>query len=246
MTIGRMATRVCVAMIALSPFASADVFSTGFEPPTYSLGPLAGQDGWASSAVPVVENSTVFAGSQALAYNSTGITGQDLASHTVTYNAGGIVDLGVEFMEGAGTEPVFDVLAALGNLGFIAQLTISSTGDAEYGPDGASMTTGSVPITPGVWNHYDLVLDFQNDTATAFINSTLIGSGAFATPSTGLAQIDIGVNDAAGDDAIGYFDNLSVTTPVPEPSAVILCITMLSGLVLSVRTRISRRGCKSR
>lgn len=64
---------------------------------------------------------------------------------------------------------------------FIAQLTISSSGDAEYGPDGGGISSGSVPVTPGVWNHYDFVLDFQNDTATAFINSTLIGSDAFAT-----------------------------------------------------------------
>lgn len=109
MTIGRMTARVCLAMIALSPFASANVFSTGFEPPTYSLGPLSGQDGWVGSNVSAVENSTVFAGTQAVAYNSTGITGQDLESHTVTYNAGGIVDLGVEFMEGAGIEPTYDV-----------------------------------------------------------------------------------------------------------------------------------------
>jgi hypothetical protein len=230
--------------LSLAPALRADIFSTGFEPPTYTTGQLAGQDGRTGSTTAVVENTTVFAGSQAVAYDSTGVATQDLATHALTYNSVGnpyqTVVFDVEFMEGAtGTSPDWDALAAVGNAGFIAQLTVAN-GDASFGPDVLGITTGSVPITAGVWNDYQLVLNFQTDTATAYVDSTFIGVGAFATPSTSLSNLDLGINSLTGgvDTATGYFDNLTVTTP--EPSALILLLTTLLAVTFVARKRMVR------
>jgi hypothetical protein len=230
--------------LSLAPALRADIYSTGFEPPTYSTGQLSGQDGWSASSTPVVENTTVFAGSQAVAYDSNGITGQDLATHGLTYDSVGnpyqTVVFDVEFMEGAtGTSPDWDVLAAFGDVGFIAQLTVAN-GVAAFGPDIAGDTTGSVPITAGVWNDYQLVLNFQTDIASAYVDSTFIGSGAFASASTSLSGVDFGINSLTGgtDTATGYFDNLSVVAP--EPSALILLLTTLLAVTFVARKRMVR------
>ena len=46
---------------------SVVVYSTGFEPPSYALGALAGQDGWNASASALVQSTLVDSGSQSAA-----------------------------------------------------------------------------------------------------------------------------------------------------------------------------------
>jgi hypothetical protein len=223
-----------VSSFLLTPALNAGtLFSTGFEPPTYTLGALSGQDGWTNSATPVVENTVVFAGSQAVAYDSTGVTGQNLAVHPVTYNSATdpdqIVVFDAEFMESpTGNNPTWDVFGVVGGAGFIAQLTVQS-GKAQFGPDGHG-TVGAVPVTAGVWDDYQLVLNFATGTASAYVDSTFIGSGAFTSPSTTLTSFNLGVNSLLGatDTATGYYDNISVTA-TPEPGSVGF---VLAGLAL--------------
>src|SRR6202140_5039638 len=82
--------------------AKADFF-TGFEPPTYTLGALTGQDGWAefSDAFVTVENFLVKSGSQAVFLDGHGaqtphggIPFQSGPYHTDT--AGSLVDLSAD------------------------------------------------------------------------------------------------------------------------------------------------------
>jgi hypothetical protein len=231
-----------VSAFLLTPALNAEtLFSTGFEPPSYTLGALNGQNGWTNTATPVVENTVVFAGSQAVAFDSTGVTGQNLAVHPLTYNSGTdpnqIVVFDAEFMESpTGNNPTWDVLAASGGAGFIAQLTVQN-GNAQFGPDGKGIV-GAVPVTAGVWNDYQLVLNFVTGTASAYVDSTFIGSGAFTNPTTTLTSFNFGVNSLLNgtDTATGYYDNFSVTT-APEPGSVGF---VLAGLALLTFSRAAR------
>jgi hypothetical protein len=69
--------------------ASADViFQTGFEPPAYSPGELAGQDGWFGSSFPVVQSSNVQSGAQAAEFDASLVTsGQSLVSVPLSYSS---------------------------------------------------------------------------------------------------------------------------------------------------------------
>jgi hypothetical protein len=67
--------------------ACADIiYQTGFEPPTYHLGTMEGQDGWSFSTVPVVQNSTVLSGSQAVEFDASQVSsGQNLIERGLSY-----------------------------------------------------------------------------------------------------------------------------------------------------------------
>jgi hypothetical protein len=90
---------------------------------------------------------------------------------------------------------------------------VQTDGDAVLGVLGPAV--GSIPVSTGTWNDFRLVLDFQTQTVTGYVNSQLLGSGSFANPTTVLTRVNIGLNGAPNGDA-GYFDQLSITS-VPEP-----------------------------
>ena len=225
-----------LALLSMAPLPATTIFSTGFEPPAYTTGQVSGQDGWSGSTTPVVENTTVFAGSQAVAENTTGVSSQVVVDQPLSYNATGqtLVE-SVEFMEGSGTQPGWLALEAFDSGGLIANVQVNG-GNATLGL--ASSTAGSVPIDNGQWYDFQLVLNYGTQTVSAYVNATLVGSGAFASPGTNLVSVDFGSLPTGGNNATGYWDNLSVATAsVPEPSAFFLCLGALPGLALLSRKR---------
>ncbi len=66
---------------------------------------------------------------------------------------------------------------------------------------------GSIAVSTGTWNDFRLVLDFQTQTVTGYVDSQLLGSGTFANPTTVLSRVNIGLNGAPNGDT-GYFDQL--------------------------------------
>ena len=58
-------TTIMLAICVASSVHAGDVYTTGFESPTFALGPLGGQDGWASSGASIVQNTKVLTGAQA-------------------------------------------------------------------------------------------------------------------------------------------------------------------------------------
>jgi hypothetical protein len=234
-----------ISAFLLTPTLNAGtLFSTGFEPPTYTLGALNGQNSWTNTTIPVVENTVVFAGSQAVAFDSTGVTGQNLAVQPLTYNSAAdpdqIVVFDAEFMESpTGNDPTWDVFGVGGGAGFVAQLTVQN-GKAQFGPDGQGIV-GAVPVTAGVWNDYQLVLNFATGTASAYVDSIFIGSGAFDNPTTTLTSFNLGVNSLLNgtDTATGYYDNISVTTTAPEPGSVGFVLAGLALLAARSRLRVA-------
>ena len=95
----------------------------------------------------------------------------------------------------------------------VTQIIVQTNGDAVLGVLGPAV--GSIPVSTGTWNDFRLVLDFQTQTVTGYVNSQLLGSGTFANPTTDLTRVNIGLNGVPNGDT-GYFDQLSITS-VPEP-----------------------------
>jgi hypothetical protein len=211
-----------VMMFGAEGRALADtvVYATGFEPPTYTTGALSGQNGWTGSLLGTVETTTVFAGSQAVEYNAIGVSGQTSNFQTIpAAGQGPLMQVTVHFYVSAADPTVHYMIMALdGNAGFIGQVGTNGTG-AEVGLGLASSSVGHVPITTGAWNSYTLDIDFATQTQTAFVDSTLIGSGPLASASTSLTGISLGINETLGQPTSqGYFDNLSIDA-VPAPIA---------------------------
>jgi len=222
--------------LSLTPRADAGIiFQTGFESSEalpYSIGQLSGQNGWSGSTFPVVENSTVFSGSQAVSFAAPGSAGPSLIHHGLTYDSlsdpSKTVVFDMEFMaSSSGTPSVWDVFAISGNLGFIGELLVLANGNARLANGTA---TGNVPVTRGIWNDFQMVLDFQSQTMSAYVNSQFIASDPFASASTSLSVVQFGINSnsPSGTSDIGSFDQLSVTG-VPEPGYTAL---MAAGIAL--------------
>jgi hypothetical protein len=146
---------------------TSTVYQTGFESPTYSLGALNGQDGWFDMpSQAAVENTTVFAGGQAAGFNATGLTGQTLGGHSLTYDATGLqfVDMTGEFyLSPTGTPTNWDVAGFFGKSGgFIDQLVVFNSSVAELG---TNVFLGNVPVSKGVWNSFEMTFDYTTSSA---------------------------------------------------------------------------------
>jgi hypothetical protein len=218
---------------------ATNLFSTGFESPTYATGPLNGQGGWANATPAVVENSVVFAGSQAVAIDSTGaatsIFSQGL-NYDSTVDPNQIVVFDVEFMEGAAANnPTWDIFIVDGNAGFIDQLAVR-------GQLVAFGTNSTVSITPGVWNDFQLVFNFSNETVDAYLNSAFVSSGVFGSPSTTITAFGAGINSTFNppDTATAYYDNFSVTSVSPEPGSAMFVLAGAAILVPLARRRLKK------
>jgi hypothetical protein len=209
-----------VTLSALATGAqAATIFSTGFEPPDFTTGPLAGQQGWIGvGAGGAVETGTVFAGVQAVGFDTTGGVDTDALNEVgvPTAGQGSLVQVSDEFFVGAvnGTAG-WDALAVSGNAGFLGQLAIKD-GIARLGL--ADSSVGAIPVSIGAWNNYRLDFNFATGIQAAFVDGVLLGTGPLATASTDVEKIFIGLNSAIGSTAQGFADDLSVTSSVPEPS----------------------------
>lgn len=229
--------------LALAPRSQAGIiFQTGFEStgtPPYSLGQFSGQNGWGGVHTPVVENSTVFSGSQAVAFDTVGVVGQNLMGHLLTYNSltspDKTVVFDIHFMESTtGSESDWDPLVAFGNGGLLNQVVVQNNGIVVLGGH-----VHGLPYTRGTWNDIRMTVDFSNDMVYAYLNSQFLGSsGFFAGPSTSLKSFELGLNGRPAGDT-GYFDQLSVTSTTPEPA----CSGLLAAGIglLALRKRKTRR-----
>jgi hypothetical protein len=230
------ATIACLCCLTFPVVASANaVYATGFEPPSYTTGALAGQGGWIGSPG-IVETATVFAGTQAVGFDATGVSGQANNFTPVPSAGQGSVERATdEFFVSASDSNVFwEVLAVDGNAGFLGQLVVHND-HVQLGL--ASTAVGSVAITAGAWHSYTMDFNFSTDVQTAYVDGTLIGSGAFATPSTLLTGLAVGINFANGAaTSQAYADNLLIDAP--EPSSLVLMGSGLAALgVLMLASR---------
>jgi hypothetical protein len=230
-------------MLSASAQAFAGVlYSTGFEPPTYTTGALAGQDGW-TGTLGTVETATVFGATQAVGYDATGapFLSQLFNSHAVPGGQGSLVEVTDEFLVSAADRNVnWENLTLFGNASFVAEFVII---DGIVGLVSLGNLLGTMPVTVGAWHDYELDVNFATDMVAGYVDGNLIGAGSFGAANTALTVVDLGINNTNGlSTSQAFVDNLSITavTAVPEPSAVVLWAVGLSVLCLSARIRVIR------
>jgi hypothetical protein len=238
---------VTLTSLTLAPCSRAsNIFQTGFEAsgvPAYATGQLSGQNGWGGTTAAIVENSTVFSGLQAVSLDSTGLSGQSLIGENLTYNSIGNPDqtvvFDVEFMESdSGSRSNWNPVNVGANGIYITQIVVQTDGDAVLGVLGGSV--GSIPVSRGTWNNFELALNFQTDTVSGYVNSQLLGSGTFAHATTDLTRVNLGLNSAPNGDT-GFFDQLSVTS-TPEPGYAGLVAAGLA--LMAFRARPGKRASR--
>uniref|UniRef100_Q02BH6 Conserved repeat domain n=1 Tax=Solibacter usitatus (strain Ellin6076) TaxID=234267 RepID=Q02BH6_SOLUE len=204
-----------ITSFVLAPAAKAGVLlKTGFEStetPPYVTGPLVPQNGWfvqTGNVTPIVQTNTVFAGTQALQINASGLTGQNIVRHLLTDPApekSVVYELHFQ-QSAAGTPSSWGVISVFGNAGFLGQILVDGTN--------ASFGAASVPVSRGVWHDYQVVVNFGTATVSAFVDGTLIGSNSTGG-STQVVLLDLGVNGFPGTDT-GFYDSISVINQAPS------------------------------
>jgi hypothetical protein len=171
----------------------------------------------------------VFAGTQAVEYNDTGLTGPNLNLLALPYTGRApVVQVTDEFFVSALAGNVaWEVLGLSGNAGFIGQLAVLD-GNVSLGL--ANSSTGSVPVSIGAWNSYTMDVNFATGMESAYVDGVLIGTGAIASASTALSGLSIGINNSGSTaNSQGFIDDLSVSA-VPEPSTWAMMILGFCGL----------------
>jgi hypothetical protein len=234
-----------VAVLGLASIASADVWysSNGFEPATFTPGPLVGQDGWTGGgsggglAPMVVTAPDPVIGSQAVRLEVPDLQGaSSWMDHAIPALdiTGKIVTVSYDIYRqddpwlsnlwwwwwDAGT-PTYGLQwdAAVGNPG-------------QTLPHGWNPGAGSAVTVMGRYANVTMVWDFQQNLAYSWYDGNLVDNGIPITDITALTgwTIQLGHDEATGTGPeVAWIDNFSISV-VPEPTS--LALLALGGLAL--------------
>jgi hypothetical protein len=238
-----------LALAGLSVAQAGVIYSTGFEPPTYTPGALPGQDGWQSfgPGTPNVITAPVKSGTQAAGVFG-GFATQNGAYHT-NLSGDQLIEVNADFQLASSSSQGAWQFATLGGPGlapFIAGIDIDSTGVIHE-------ITAGFPVvgdlTRDVWHNVDLKMNFGAKTYSLAIDSVLLGSnipfcgdnGPCTTPFVG-AYGNVFFDTFGGTqfNDSGYLDNVLVqtfTTGVPEPAAWAMMLAGFGGIGAAMRSR---------
>jgi hypothetical protein len=234
------------------PAAANFVYSTGFEAPTFAVGPLAGVDGWqdvfgdgGGQVTTVLPRSgsqaVVFDGGQLSDIGFGFLASRNRKAFNVPAAAQGLVvrtqaDIRLDGPSTAtGGDPIDDdVLSANLNVtngvdGFLASWVVSSSGYAfAFGSFDESYLY-QTPVPLGEYNTFGLEIDFVAAETRFLLNGAVVFTSGLDPnyDRTQFGAVDLELATILGPtDAALYqarFDNLSVTgVAVPAPPAVIL------------------------
>jgi hypothetical protein len=201
------------------------IYQTGFEPPTFSPGTINGQDSWftvGAASSSVIETTVVKTGAQGVGITPLGATSFLVgAGRGASYNAADqTLTFGIDADFSATGTPsfwtVFDTQynSSPPNI----DLNVDQNGQIHIFVMGTDHPTG-VSITRGVWNRYELDVNFFDDTVSAFYDGAPVLQGAsFSSTGTTLGLLAFFAQRGNPGTDSGYFDNLSVTAAaIPEP-----------------------------
>jgi hypothetical protein len=244
-----LAIAAAMCLVAVSANAT-NLYTTGFNAPTYSDGGIIGQDGWLITGTSVV--SPISVANTATNGNVTlATTGQDVNRVFTPAVTSGSVYLSYD-INVASANATLDYFIHLGDGGIsnFYERTYVKTSGAGYvmavgTSSGTGVNFGSTVLNFGQTYHivsqYDFVAGAGNDTAALYVNptdpifggdnlyvaGTTIGTDASSISSVNLRQ------GATG--PVVTIDNINVAVPVPEPSTILLGGFGLIGLVGLVR-----------
>src|SRR5262245_23158676 len=179
----------------------------------------------------MVQNTTLFRRGACRGVKPTGLTGQTLGNHGLTYDPTGetLVDMTGEFyLSTTGTPTNWDVAGFFGKSGgFIDQLVVVNSGVVELG---INVFAGNVPVAKCVWNSFEMRFDCTTLTKSAYVNGTFVGQGGMGPDP--LALYTFGINSFPGTDSC-FLDNINITvTAVPEPSSAVMGLALIGSLVI--------------
>jgi PEP-CTERM motif-containing protein len=231
-------------VLAASSAQAATLYTTGFEAPTFTTGPIAGQDGWTQFGTPAaaaqVESAFAKTGSQAVevipALATTPVTGQTGPVKTVG-TAATIVQQSADIFLASSSSQSEWQFATLG------PGLVKFAGGFDVFADNSIhlITAGFTPAgtwARDVWDHVDLTLNYSTQKFDLAINGVTVASGVKFCGDNGpcaganVAAYSDGFFDAFGGpnkNDIGYLDNYSVST-VPEPSTWAMMILGFAGV----------------
>jgi hypothetical protein len=232
-------------MAAIPETALATVlYSTGFEPPTYSAGALPGQDGWSQDIGPAgivdVQTGTVFAGSQAAAFHSQpGLPIFTRVGHFAPYDTSlgdSIVELEMRaFFSSSGDPSLWRPFAAFSGTEAIGGIDVRT--DGQVSVFSATYFDTGVFLSRDTWYELGLSFDFGTRTLSASLDGVPVASGlgfAGSVVDPQFAAFTVEVIESGSDTM--FFDDVTVSTvsPVPSPSTLWL---MLAGGAVLIRSR---------
>ncbi len=231
---------------------AATLYSTGFEAPTFSLGPLNIQGGWGElagpSSVANVESTNVKTGSQALnvipalAGTTVNQEDQDGAFYAMSASAPVIVQSADIYLYSSSNQSAWQFAATGPSFGgFIGGIDVNPDNTVSLITSG--YPTASVSFQRNQWNHVALTMDFATQTWSFALNGSTVasnvsfcgdnggcGGAPVASYGDGLFDtfpaLDGSGNNIAND--LGLMDNYSVAA-VPEPA---LWLSFSTGLAL--------------
>ena len=101
----------------------------------------------------------------------------------------------------------------------------------------AGGTTGNYIFQSGMqwdtWYNFKMDLDFSSQTFDLLIDGTMVGADLpFLVAATDFGDADLMLSYTTGATDVGYFDNYSVLTVIPEPSCAALLLLGVAGLAL--------------
>ena len=229
------------------------IYQTGFESPTFTVGPLAGQDGWnvfsggGTPGAVTVQTAVVESGSQAVEVNTSLASGQtgpfrfDQSSPSDTI----VIMKADVLLTSSSVQTAWQFAGITPTLQFMGGFNALSDGTLQIITAGFPVTTPI--ISRDVWNQWEVIYNFNAQTFDILINNTLVASNEpFFTSSSTIGEGLFDTFNATGGNDKGYLDNYSITS-VPEPGSVILLGSsslLLLGVIKSksYRGRSKRRG----
>lgn len=239
-----------LTLASLSAVSAYADINTGFEPPAYSLGLLAGQNGWQvfGPGVVTVEAGLVYSGTQAVFADggSSAVTQSGPYYQTTT---GGLTDLSAEiFLASSSTETGWQFAATgAGLFGYAGGVDIAPTSnplvsnlEAITGSGGGFPIVGS--FLRNQWNNVNILLDYSTQTYSIALNGSTLASnlsfcGNNSGPCNGALVSNVNADEffdtfggTAGSDDSAFIDNFSAATVTPEPSLYVPAVLGLVGL----------------
>jgi hypothetical protein len=238
------------ALCSCTSHAASVLYSTDFNAPTYTDGPLIDQDGWVITGTSVVNPLNVANSATAGTVTLT-TTGQDVRRAFAPAQTAGSVYLTVEFTVGS-AQATGDYFVHLGDNStslFYARTFIRSSGagfEMALGTSSGTPTYGSTVLnfdTPyTLLARYDFVPGLANDTGALFINPSdpfgvgdlpYVAATTTGTDATVISSVSLRQGTATAAPAVTVN---SITVAVPEPTVALLGSLGLLGLLLRRRS----------
>lgn len=226
------------------PAHAGIIYQTGFESPTFTVGPLAGQDGWnvfSGGGTPnavTVETAVADSGSQAVEVNTVLASGQTGPyRYDPTSPSDTIVTMQADVMlTSSSVQTSWQFAGITPALQFMGGFNVLSDGTLQIITSGFPAT--APVIARDVWNEWQVVYNFGSQSFDIFVNDSLVAADEpFLTTSSTFGEGLFDTFNAAGGNDKGYLDNYSITS-VPEPgSLVLLGSSMLLLLGVARRSR---------